>query len=68
MKNTYSREQLKTWLKDEGRKVTWLAQTIPVNRSHLHQWLNGKHTPRYVYRHRIASITGGAVDVSGWGE
>tara|TARA_R110000744_G_C19016694_1_gene523690 strand:- start:328 stop:534 length:207 start_codon:yes stop_codon:yes gene_type:complete len=68
MKNTKSRKQLNEWLKDGGRKVSWLASAIPVNRSHLHQWLNGNHTPREVYRHRIAEITGGAVHVSGWDE
>lgn len=67
MENKDSRTQLRDWLKSGGRKVSWLADTIPVNRSHLHQWLNGNHTPRDVYRHRIAEITGGSVSVDGWG-
>lgn len=61
-------QALKDWIKSEGRKVTWLADTIPVNRSHLHQWLNGTYIPREVYRIRIAEITKGAVPVSGWSE
>ena len=61
-------ELLRDWIKREGRKVKWLAETIPVNRSHLHQWLNEKHTPRMVYRLRIAEITGGDVPAWSWTE
>jgi predicted GIY-YIG superfamily endonuclease len=59
---------LRKWMEKEGRFTKWLAETIPVNRSHLHQWLNEKHTPRMVYRLRIAEITGGDVPAWSWTE
>ena len=57
---------LRDWIAKTGRKASWVASQIPVNRSHLHQWLNGKHTPRDVYRIRISEVTGGAVPVDSW--
>jgi DNA-binding transcriptional regulator YdaS (Cro superfamily) len=57
---------LRDWLDSGGRKITWLADAIPVNRSHLHQWLNGRHMPREVYRRRIEEITDGAVLPEDW--
>ena len=59
---------LRDWIAKTGRKATWVASEIPVNRSHLHQWLNGKYTPRDVYRIRIFEVTGGAVPVDSWGD
>lgn len=57
---------LRKWVDDTGRKVAWVAAQVPVNRSHVHQWLNGKHTPRAVYRIRIEDLTDGAVPRHSW--
>lgn len=57
---------LAEWLKDTGRKAKWAALTVPVNRSHFHMWLNGTHTPRAIYRERLAEMTDGAVPVDSW--
>jgi len=57
---------LRQWIDGTGRKVAWVAKAIPANRSLVHQWLNGNHTPRQIYRHRIEAVTGGAVPVDSW--
>ena len=66
MTNTHGSELLKQWVAGTGRKVSWVAEVIPANRSLVHQWLNGKHIPRAGYRHRIEAVTEGAVPVSSW--
>lgn len=66
MSKNIGKTLLKKWLEDTGRKANWAASSIPVNRSHFHQWLNGSYTPRTVYRIRIAEITDGAVPVDSW--
>ena len=58
---------LNEWLTDTGRKITWFASVVPANRSLVHQWLNGKHHPRAIYRNRIDDITGGAVPADSGG-
>jgi hypothetical protein len=65
---TSGAQKLRAWIDGTGRKIRWLASEIPVDRSHLHQWLNGTYTPRRVYRIRIAEVTGGAVPVDSWNE
>ena len=49
---------LRNWITREGRKVSWLANRIPVDRATLSQWLSGRRLPREVYRARLAEITG----------
>jgi hypothetical protein len=51
-------EQIKAWAAQEGRKLSWLAEQVPVGPSDLSRWLNRKATPRRIYRARLADITG----------
>lgn len=57
---------LRKWVSDTGRKISWLSKTIPANRSLVHQWLNGNHIPREIYRNRIEAVTEGAVPSGSW--
>ena len=50
--------QLKAWVQREGRKLSWLAQQVPVGSSHLSRWMQGHVVPREIYRVRLAEITG----------
>jgi hypothetical protein len=60
-------EQIKEWAAQEGRKLSWLADQVPVGQSDLSRWLNRKATPRRIYRARLAEITGLQVtDDSAW--
>lgn len=66
MANTPGKELLRNWVSDTGRKISWLAKTIPANRSLVHQWLNGTHVPRAIYRNRIEAVTEGVVPADSW--
>lgn len=61
-------EKLRKWLNDGGRKVGWLAKSIPANRSTVHQWLNGNQVPKLLYRKALQEVTDGAIKVEDWGK
>jgi len=47
-----------TWLDDEGRKLSWLAKQIPVNRTTLWVWMTGTNVPTLEHRRKLAEVTG----------
>jgi hypothetical protein len=49
---------IREWVRAEGRKLSWLAEQVPVHAGDLSRWLNGKQMPRAVYRVRLTDITG----------
>jgi len=51
-------EQIKAWAQSEGRKLQWIAEQVPVGKSDLSRWVNGKAVPRRIFRARLAEITG----------
>lgn len=51
-------QKIKQWLTDEGRKATWLAKKVPVDRATLSLWINGRQVPREIYRARLKELTG----------
>jgi hypothetical protein len=57
---------LAAWLKNEGRKVCWLAKQIGAGRGAVGRWRNGDATPLPIYRAEIERITGGAVPADAW--
>jgi hypothetical protein len=46
------------WLEAEGRKLTWLAKQIPVNRTTLWVWLTGGTVPTLEHRRKLEEVTG----------
>ena len=51
-------DQIRDWASAEGRKLSWLAEQVPVGQSDLSRWLNGHVIPRRIFRARLAEITG----------
>lgn len=53
-----ARDQINAWLKAEGRKLTWLAKQIPVNRTTLWVWMTGATVPKLEHRRKLEQVTG----------
>jgi len=65
---TKAKQIIKAWAAREGRKITWLAASVPMDRSHLSSCMAGRYVPREVYRNRIAAVVGdnGLCDKGAW--
>jgi hypothetical protein len=46
------------WLEAEGRKASWLARQVPVNRTTLWVWMTGANVPTLPHRKRLQEVTG----------
>jgi len=46
------------WLKSQGRKASWLAKQVPVNRTTLWVWMVGANVPKFEHRKKLAEVTG----------
>ena len=57
-------ELLKAWLKDEGRKSSWLAKHCMADQSTVSHWVNGNRMPHAVNRAAIERLTG--IPASAW--
>lgn len=51
-------ENLKYWLKQEGRKAVWVAEKIGVSKSAVTRWTNGSHLPRQDQLVKLADLIG----------
>lgn len=62
-----SDELIRNWLRDTGRKQSWLADKVGCSDSRMSAWLNQGVTPKLAARKALASETG--LDVAneeGW--
>ena len=53
---------LKQILESEGRKLTWLADQVGVQKSDVWRWVHGLHRPVEATQQRIADALGRHVD------
>lgn len=59
---TTAPDQLRSWLKAEGRASYWFAAQMGVDPATVSQWLNGHRPPHRGFRHQIEQITGVPAD------
>jgi len=45
-------------LSEQGRKKSWLAEALEVDRSTITRWVKGETTPRHFRRSEIARLLG----------
>jgi hypothetical protein len=67
-RKTHASAALSSWMKDEGRKVSWLADKAGVDRGAAGRWMRGIQRPHPAFRTAIEEITGGVVKASDWSE
>jgi hypothetical protein len=58
MEKETAQKLISAWLEAEGRKLTWLAAQVPVNRTTLWVWLTGSTVPKLEHRRRLEQVTG----------
>ena len=60
-----AKDQIEAWLDGEGRKKSWLASKVGVDRTTLSQWLAGSYRPSEQNRIKVYEICG--VHPDAWG-
>jgi hypothetical protein len=55
---TQAQKLVAEWLAADGRKLSWLAKQIPVNRTTLWVWMNSATIPKLEHRRRLQDVTG----------
>lgn len=59
---------LKGWLKEHGRKQTWMAEQLGISVVHMSRVATGAALPSRDLIYRIEDLTEGAVNASSWRE
>lgn len=49
-------------LKEEGRKITWLAERIGSSKQEVGRWVHGLHVPQEATQDAIANALGRTTD------
>jgi DNA-binding transcriptional regulator YdaS (Cro superfamily) len=60
-------EKLKAWLREGGRKQTWLAEQVGVSPNTVVTWVKATKLPDADNRFAIERVTSGAVQAADWG-
>lgn len=55
---TINANKLAQALAEQGRKKSWLAEALDVDRSTITRWVKGETTPRPFRRNEIARLLG----------
>jgi hypothetical protein len=50
--------KIRLWCAQDGRKLGWIADQVPVAKSSMSRWMQNNITPGAIYRNRLAEITG----------